>query len=61
MPAKKNKDLIKSLGQRLREIPELDATRVLPPEIELHLQLLKRAESGEDSRGLSVSASDASE
>jgi len=61
VPAKRNRDLIRNLGKRLREIPELEATQVLPADIERHLQLLKRAESGEDARALALSASDASE
>jgi hypothetical protein len=47
VPVEQQKELVKILGKRLREIPELDAEQVLPAEFELHLDILRRLESFE--------------
>ena len=51
VPIRKQQELVKIIGKRLREIPELDATEVLPAEFEQHLQILRQAESDTDEAG----------
>jgi hypothetical protein len=48
---KQQEELVKVIGQRLREIPELDATQVLPARFEQHLQMLRQAESEKGEAG----------
>jgi len=49
VPAKKQKELVKILGKRLKEIPELGVSHALPAEIERQLQLLRRVERADGS------------
>jgi hypothetical protein len=46
----KNKELLRVIGRRLREAPELDAAQPLPRDIELHLERLRRLEKQGDAR-----------
>ncbi len=45
MTNSKNKELVKTIGRRLRETPEFSMGVPLSVEIERHLQLLRQAES----------------
>jgi len=44
VPAKKEKQIVKMIGKRLKELPGIDAAQALPPEIEQSLRMLRRAE-----------------
>ena len=44
MPAKKEKQIVKMIGKRLKELPGLDTMQALPAEIEESLRMLRRAE-----------------
>ncbi len=47
-----NKELLRNIGRRLREAPELGAAEPLSHEIKRHLELLKNSETGADAPGV---------